>query len=59
MARLLILFVLSLAIAVFAIIKTKNSQLPESTKVLLYIISVMMPIGGLILYYVLDRKKAL
>jgi hypothetical protein len=57
MARLIVIFLLSVAIAVFAIIKTKDSRLPESTKVLLYIISVVMPIAGLILYYVLDRKK--
>jgi hypothetical protein len=57
--RYIIILILSVAIAVFAIIKTKDSRLPESTKLLLYIISVLMPIGGLILYYVLDRKKAL
>jgi uncharacterized membrane protein (UPF0182 family) len=57
MARILILLALSVAIAVFTIIKTKDSRLPESTKVLLYIIAVLFPIGGLILYYVLDRKK--
>jgi hypothetical protein len=57
MARLVVLLALSVAIAVFAIIKTKDSRLPESTKVLLYIIAVLFPIGGLILYYVLDRKK--
>ena len=57
MARILFLFILSVAIAVFAIIKTKDSRLPDSTKVLLYIIAVLFPIGGLILYYVLDRKR--
>jgi hypothetical protein len=57
MARILFLLVLSVAIAVFVIIKTKDSRLPESTKFLLYIIAVLFPIGGLILYYVLDRKQ--
>jgi hypothetical protein len=55
--RVLIPFLIVVAIAVFTIVKTQKSKLPDSTKLVLYIVAVILPLGGLLLYYVADYME--
>jgi hypothetical protein len=55
--RILIPFLIVVAIAVFTIVKTHKSKLPDSTKLILYVVAVLLPIGGLLLYYVADYME--
>ncbi len=57
MVKIMIALFLNIAIAVYTIIITRKSALPDSTKTLLYVFSILMPIVGLILYAVVSRKE--
>lgn len=56
MTKLLVALVLNGVIACFALVATRRSPLPDSTKTLLYIISVLVPIFGLVLVEILKRR---
>lgn len=55
--KLVIALAINVGIALFTILSTRRSSLPDSTKTLLYVIAVLMPIIGLILYGILSRKE--
>lgn len=57
MNRILFIFYLSVAVAVAAILLTRFSRLDKQTKVMLYVLSVLMPAVGLILYFVFDAQQ--
>lgn len=53
-----IAFLISLAIIVFTIYRTsKSTRISGDAKIVLYIMAVIAPIIGLILYFILDRNK--
>lgn len=57
MNRILIIFFISLAAAIIAIMLTRYSRLDKQTKVTLYILSLLMPAVGLILYFVFSAQQ--
>jgi hypothetical protein len=57
LTKLLIVLAINIAIALYVIISTRRSNLPESTRLPLYILAVLMPIVGLILFFIVNRKK--
>jgi hypothetical protein len=55
-----LLFIASIALAVYVILKTKKLPFHPDTKALIYVVAVVSPIIGFILYLVKSRqlKKA-
>ena len=57
LTKILIAVGINVMLAVYGILATKRSALPGSTKTLLYIMSVLTPLFGVILFWILDRQK--
>ncbi|MBX2896572.1 MAG: hypothetical protein KF763_14100 [Cyclobacteriaceae bacterium] len=51
-----ILLLISFAIIAFVYVKTYNAVLDKEKKIALYVVTFIMPIVGLILYFVFNNK---
>ncbi len=55
MTKLLLFLILNIAVMIYTIVSTKKSHLHPDTKTLLYVMSVLTPFIGLILYFIKNR----
>jgi hypothetical protein len=57
LTKLLLFLILNLVVMIYTIVRTRQSNLQSDTKTLLYVMSVITPFIGLILFYIKNRTK--
>ncbi len=58
LTKITLLLIISFIVIIYTVVRTKNSNLNSDTKTLLYIFAVLMPIIGLILFFIMNRKNS-
>jgi hypothetical protein len=57
MTKLTLFLLLNIAVMIYTIVRTKKSNLHADTKTLLYMMAVLTPFIGLILFFIKNRTK--
>lgn len=57
MTKLTLFLILNIAVMIYTIVKTKKSNFHSDTKTLLYVMAVLTPFIGLILFFIKNRNK--
>jgi hypothetical protein len=57
MTKLTLFLLLNIAVMIYTIVRTRKSNFHPDTKTLLYVVAILTPFIGLILFFIKNRTK--